>query len=158
MKRLLAVAALALASSPAYAGVGTSYGLSSFALFGAASTWYLPSVDVRNDGMHLQIRGMDTLAHLVNEDIYLAGSYWMPFMSQDLGKGSVVVQPGGTAVIANFGDWGIGLLGGARVGGEWVDEGGIGVYVVPQMGIAYDDPDVDVLFSGSVEISVWLDG
>ncbi|GEM_PF-6538525 len=157
MKRLLAATALLLTPGLAQAGVGTSYGLGGFSLFGSANTWYLPSVDVRSPTMHLQIRALDTLANLANEDIYLAGSYWMPMVAQDLGNGSVVVQPGGTAILANQVDWGIGLLGGARVGAEWEDQAGIGVYVVPQLGIAYDDPNVDVIFSGAVEISVWLD-
>ena len=155
MKRVLAALSLALVSSPAFAGVGSSYGLGTFSAFAATNGWQLPSVDVRNDRFHLQIKALDTLAYLANEDIFLSGSVWIPYMAQDLGKGAVVVQPGGSAVLTNIGD-SIGLTGGARMGAEWADQGGLGVYVVPQLGVGYDG-DVEVLFSGFLEISVWLD-
>jgi hypothetical protein len=171
MRRLLAVAFLAL-PTPAWAlGIGTTgYFGPDFAVgytfFGTnwqlGGTW-LPSLDLYpTENISIQIHALDTLAWLLDDSdlLFLGGD--MNFTVLRTGSFPAfdgVVQPGFSLDLYDIdGDTGMVLGGHARIGMEGGSDMMFGVYLVPGLGIVAGDFDEDVAWSGTLQVSMWFGG
>ncbi|HHO53147.1 MAG TPA: hypothetical protein ENK18_20300 [Deltaproteobacteria bacterium] len=147
--------AMMLGSSPAQAvGVGSSVGVGT-----TGPGLFLPSLDFHFDPILLQIHVMEFFNQIDdNDQLYLGANLYVDAHQADLkGPWSGVVQPGGgldlyidpTIMV---------LTGECRLGAQTATEaGGLGVYVVPSLGIAFgDNIDGDLLAGGALQISAWF--
>jgi hypothetical protein len=158
MKKLAVVAALALASPAWGAGIGTTIGVGSGAVVGlgyslnadypSTSAGFFPSFDLRFDPLVIQIHALETLVGLSTDNIFLgANVYYILARPSFDGGWEGVVAPGGAIDV--FGDP-FGLI----VNGE----AGVGVYVVPALGVLLGDVDTALVTGGTVQFSVWFGG
>lgn len=162
MKRYLLAAALAVLPSVAQAGMGFTWytGVNGSGAKGFfASPTVLPTLDIHNEKWTYQLHALDLVRGLVAEQLYLAGDVFMTTrrmkVNEDIGG---VIQPGGSLDIATNFDFepvNLGLQGKVRMGAQTQKGMGFGVYVVPGVGVGMASQEIDFLFSGTLEVSVW---
>lgn len=165
MKRTLAAAALALLPSIAQAGVGLTWYTGPSV--GTRGYWadpvYLPTIDIHNQKMLVQLHALDLVAGLPAKEIVLGGDLFMTTrhlkVNEDIGG---VIAPGGGldfAADTGFDVFDFDAQFKVRMGAQTQKGMGFGIYVVPGLGIgavsAAGNTEFDVVASGELQISVW---
>jgi len=162
MKRTLTALALLAAPMTASAGVGfTAHQEAKYTARGFyVSPMNLPSLDITNEGLVVQIYALDLLEALNYENIDLSVGLYKTVKSgkvTDNWKG--VLQPGGTLDVSTNFDFDplyLALTGQARMGIQKADDFGFGVYVVPGIGVADAAGEIEMAVSGGIQISAWM--
>ena len=143
-----------LSSSPAQAaGFGSSVGISTN---GVGS--FMPSFDVRTKPLVLQFHVLEFLDALEDGDVFIGVNGYGTVHDADLGGPWVgEVQPGvGLDVFTAGDDLALNITAEARLGAALCnDNGGLGIYVVPMLGVTTlgEDP---LLIGGGLQISSWF--
>lgn len=162
--------ALFLLASPASAvGFGSTAGVGVagsrfvgdgdfFGLFGGLG--FAPTLDIHADPVLVQIHALEFTEALIDaEDIYLGANVLFSVHDAPLGGQWLgVVEPGFGFDVYSAGDTTIALTGQCRLGGQVQDAAGLGVYVVPEVGIGINDGDADWIAGGTLQISAWFGG
>jgi len=176
MKRILfALAALVLPQS-AFAGFGTTgYLLSGSSFVGAGvgglggQTYGpimsgLPTLDYHSDPHLLQIDVLGLVSSITTKDNFGidAAYYYTSYKGEIHDNWKGVVAPGGHIGFWKQPDPGttdLDVLFNLRMGVQAAKEMGVGLYVVPGIGIhdVFDDK-IYLAMSGGIELSVWLTG
>ncbi|MCO4744467.1 MAG: hypothetical protein KC912_06760 [Proteobacteria bacterium] len=119
---------------------------------------FLPTLDLHFDKFVLQVHLLETLDLLFNEDIFLGANGYIEILDSPVGGSwSAVVAPG--AGIDILGDpFVISATGEARFGVRSNGPAGVGVFVVPAVGVAVGDVDSDLVAAGTVQFSMWFGG
>lgn len=160
MKKLLfsTLTLLALAPGAAFAGVGTT----AYAGGYVDGTGWLPSLDVRQSGVLVQIHLLDQLIP------FTAGGDFQFDTGVDVTYGVVkkkiagdvegVIMPGGGLALRGPTDsLGWNLMAEARMGMEMKQGAGFGVYVVPALGVTnMVQGKVGLNVGGTTQIEFWL--
>lgn len=162
MKRTLA--ALTLLAAPMTASAGIGFTAHQEAVYSArgfyVSPLNLPSLDITNDGLVIQLYALDLLEALNYENLHLGGAVYKTVKAgkvNDNWKG--VMQPGGNLNLVtnfDFDPLNIALTGQVRMGIQKADEFGFGVYVVPGLGGAYAADEVELMVSGGIQVAAWM--
>ncbi|MBW1876982.1 MAG: hypothetical protein JRJ84_01335 [Deltaproteobacteria bacterium] len=168
MRNLAVVAALALTTPAWGAGIGTTVGVGTGAVVGlgyslnadypSTSMGFFPSFDLRLDPLIIQVHALETLVSLSNDEIFLgANAYYILARPSFQGGWEGVVAPGGGVDL--FGNP-FGLVVDAEVlfGIQYQGDIGVGVYVVPALGVLLGDVDTALVTGGTVQFSVWFGG
>lgn len=162
MKKLLALAALVLSSSPAHAGVGST------AFLGATSdgTAWAPSLDIRSEGWLVQIHALDLIGMLPSKYINVGLDVSKIAVKRKVGEEvEGVFMPGASVRFladTGFASKNFNVLAEARLGAEMKQGMGFGLYVVPQIGVgnlaSVGNPggDFGLVYGGSLQASVWF--
>lgn len=164
MKRILASLALLAAPMTASAGVGftahqeaTLSGRGFYGVFGD-----LPSLDITNDGLVIQLHALDLLYSLNTEQLNLGVGVYKTVKSGPVtGDWKGVLQPGGTFEFYgqpgfSFDPINLGLIGQARMGFQKAEDFGFGLYVVPGVGVGYVADEFEMMFSGGIQLAAWM--
>jgi hypothetical protein len=176
MKRILfALAALILPQS-AFAGFGTTgYLLSGSSFVGAGVGGLggqvygpimsgLPTLDYHSDPHLVQIDVLGLISSITAEDNFGidAAYYYTAYKGDVHDNWKGTVSPGvhlGYWQDASFDQSHFDLLANLRMGVQAVKQMGVGLYVVPGIGIRnVSDDDLYLAMSGGLELSVWLTG
>ncbi|MCB9777107.1 MAG: hypothetical protein H6742_00920 [Alphaproteobacteria bacterium] len=162
MKRTLAALALLAAPMTASAGVGfTAHVENNYSTRGYYySAMNLPSLDITNQGLVIQLYALDLIEGLTFEQVHLGGAVYKTVKSGEItGDWKGVLQPGGKLdFVTNF-DFdpiNIGLTGQARMGMQKAGDFGFGVYVVPGLGFGYVADEPELMVSGGVQLAAWM--
>jgi hypothetical protein len=165
MKKLLGslLAFVALGSAPAFAGVGSTAYLQSM---NDGTTWY-PSLDIHTEGWLVQIHLLDVLSVAgPTKDINFGADVTKVALKRKVGNDiDGVIAPGvGFRLDAptSFKNAGFNAVLQARMGAEVKQGMGIGLYVVPELGIsnlasvsATGKRQIGVTYGGGLQVSVW---
>lgn len=161
-------ALLLLSSAPAHAvGVGTTAGLGTGGWFGdpglfdlGAGLGFAPTLDIHANPVLVQIHVLEFTEALIDaEDVYLGANVLFGVHEAPLGgQWLAVVEPGFGMDIYAAGDTYIQLTGQCRLGGQVQEAAGLGVYVVPEVGLGLTDGDVDWIAGGTLQVSAWFGG
>ncbi|MEQ1571191.1 MAG: hypothetical protein ABMA64_36520 [Myxococcota bacterium] len=138
-------------------GVGSTIAFGpGFDLFGGPA--FVPTVDLVFDPVIVQIHALDTLDAAFDEQLYLGANLYVEVVSQPIGgKWEGVVQPGGGLDL--FGDPTTVVIDGqVRLGAQAAEQAGVGLYVVPALGLVASDGDSSLFASGALQLSVWFGG
>lgn len=155
MKKLLALA-LMLAPTSAFAGFGTTAHVTAV----SDGTGWVPSLDWRSKGLVVQAHLLDTLASTAAGgdfalDVGVDVTYAV--IKKKVGEDTEgILAPGGSIRIANYGDFGFNALAEMRMGAEMKKGMGIGLYVVPQLGVSTLPGEFRIAYGGGFQISAWL--
>jgi hypothetical protein len=157
VKALVASLALLATAAPAWAGVGTSAYMSA----SSDTTFWLPSLDVRNGGLLVQIHALDLVGGLPSKVINTGVDVTTVVVKRKIATDvEGVVMPGGGARLltdTGFNNVGFNLVGQARIGAEVKQGMGFGVYVVPHIGITnIATGDIGLAYGGGLQVSAWL--
>lgn len=158
MRTLLPVALLALAlPTPALAGMGTTFYLGAEdANNGFLWGGYYPSLDIVTPKVDVQIHVFEFLRRLTQDDFYLGANAYLPIVNMDIsGKVTGTVHPG-LSVDLSGEPFELGVAGLVRIGAESEGRMGAGIYVVPALGFAVVDDDIDLLLGGTLQFSAWI--
>lgn len=119
---------------------------------------FLPTLDLHFDTFHLQIHALETIDLLFDEEILLGANGYVDMVQRPVsGSLDAVFAPG--AGVDILGDpFTLALTGEAQIGVRSRGEAGIGVFVVPALGIGLNDGTSDLIAAGTLQISVWLGG
>ncbi len=145
--------------STAAIGVGDRFFGGDFFDLGAG-LGFAPTLDIHANPVLVQIHVLEfTEALIDDEDIYLGanvlfGVHEAPVGGQWLG----VVEPGFGVDLYAAGDTWIGLTGQCRLGAQVQEAAGLGVYVVPELGLGISDGDADWIAGGTLQVSAWFGG
>ncbi|MCK6506429.1 hypothetical protein L6R53_24155 [Myxococcota bacterium] len=170
MKRILASLALLAAPMTASAGVGftahQTWDHATRTHAGTGSGWGtrldLPTLDIVNEGLVIQLGALDLVEALTYETVDLNVSVFKTVKSGPVnGDWKGVLQPGGTLEFNssggfNFDPMWIAAIGKARMGFQKAEDFGFGLYVVPGLGIAYGADEIDLAVSGGLQVSAWM--
>ena len=161
MKKLLGLIGLVAAlSSPAHAGVGST------AYLGGTvdGTQWVPSLDIRASGWLVQIHVLDTAVGFATSAT--PGSFVLNTgadVTKIVAKRKIaaelegVFMPGGGFRVVNTpGTFGFNVNLEGRLGAELKDSAGIGMYVVPMIGLSNLGGNTGVNYGGSLQVSVWF--
>lgn len=164
MKRTLATLALLAAPMTASAGVGfTAHLESEYSTRGFYfSPMNLPTLDIVNEGLVIQLNALDLVEALTYEQLDLGVNVYKTVKAgpvNDDWKG--VLQAGGSLDFVgnpdfSFDPLNLALLGQARMGFQKAQDFGFGVYVVPGLGFGYVADEVELMVSGGVQLSAWM--
>ena len=167
MKRLLFAALLTLLPAVAQAGVGTIWytggALNSHGYYSSVS--WLPTLDFHNKDMLVQLNAADLLFGLPAKSVNLAGDVFATSRNMKVSdEVDGVFQYGGRLELetkTSFKTVNGALLGEVRIGAQTVKGMGVGIYVVPGLGLAYGtarsgNQKVDLAMSGQLQISAWF--
>ncbi len=143
----------------------------------------LPTLDIRTDGVVIQIDALETIAAITNKEtdangdeknsVHLGVGVYATVAKKpvkgDKDGGDIVgvMQPGGQLTIdtnTGFDPSHFALLGGLRMGAQASKGMGFGMYVIPQLGVASapdlkDDPSkntIGLAVGGQFQVSVWI--
>ncbi len=168
MKRTLVSLSLLALPMTASAGVGftahQSWTYSSRNYWGSPIN--LPSLDITNNGLVIQIHALDLIEALTYEDLDLGVAVYKTTKAgpvNDDWKG--VFQPGGRLELDtnfNFDPLTVGALFEPRLGFQKADKFGFGLYVVPGIGAgvtpdpATGDTAFELLVSGGIQVAAWM--
>jgi hypothetical protein len=163
----LVLALLAPAAAHAGVGLGTTMGLGpaqvNISFDGntvptLSAGGFLPTLDLYFDKLKVQIHALETVDQLFNEEILLGANAYITAAQRPVsGSLDAVFAPGGGVDI--LGDpFTLALTGEAQVGVQTRGEAGIGVFVVPALGIGITDGDSDLIAGGTLQVSVWMGG
>ena len=155
------------AASPAWAvGVGSSFGIGGGGWFGNpfdfgfgfGSQGFGPSLDLVFDPVVLQLHVLELVDAVADEEVYLGGNVYVTVHDAPVGGPFLgVVQPG--ASVDLFGDPTIiAVAGECRLGAQAVEGAGLGIYVVPSLGIVAGDGEADLFGGGALQVSAWFGG
>ena len=161
MKRFLAAVALAVLPSLAHAGVGLTWYTGPS--FGSKGIWSnpmsLPTIDIHNEQMLIQLHALDLVAWLPAKEIALGGDMFMTTrhlkVNEDIG--GVIAPGGGLDILTDTGFNAFYVDGQAklRMGAQTQKGMGFGIYVVPGIGLGMGGGELDFLYSGQLQISIW---
>lgn len=164
MKRTLASLALLAAPMTASAGIGfTAHVESEYSTRGFYfSPMNLPTLDITNDGLVIQLNALDLVEALTYEQVDLGVNVYKTVKAgpvNDNWKG--VMQAGGSLDFVgspgfSFDPMNLALLGQARMGIQKADAFGFGVYVVPGLGAGYVADEVELMVSGGIQVAAWM--
>jgi hypothetical protein len=160
MKKLLAATLLALASTPAYAGVGFTAGMGSST--SSSVTAMAPTLDYRGGGWLVQFHAFDLIGQLPAKYLDLGVDVTGVAIKKKVGQEvEGVFMPGGGVTL--YSDTGFSSIGWraeaeARLGAEMKQGIGIGLYVVPVLGVTNlgSTGKVGVSYGGSLQVSAWF--
>lgn len=157
--------------SPAEAGIGTTAYLSS----SSDGTTWVPSVDIRTDGVLLQIHAIDFVGDLALGDatvlpsgktevtryLNVGGDLSRVVTRKSVGVDDVdgVVMPGlAVRLNADTGFESVGFSGRifTRMGAEMKKGMGFGIYVVPEIGVGNLAGSFGLVYGGGLQVSAWL--
>ena len=156
--------AAALTAAPAHAaevGLGSSFGMG----FDYVNVGFelevpfrrVPTLDVRIDGLLIQLYPLDLLLNLPSENIVFGASVYAEAVSRPIeGKWNAVVSPGVTLALADFDGLSTVIMPTARIGAQVEGDASLGVYVVPSVGLGIVDGELGLAAGGRVEMSVWF--
>lgn len=162
MKRILATLALLAAPLTASAGVGfTAHQEAKYSARGFYfSPMNLPTLDITNDGLVIQINALDLLEGLNSEQVHLGGAVYKTVKAGAVtGDWKGVLQPGGNLDLVtnfDFDPLNIALTGQARMGIQKAEDFGFGVYVVPGVGFGYVADEIEMMVSGGIQVAAWM--
>lgn len=168
MKRFLAALSLLALPMTASAGVGfTAHQTMTYSSRGFYySPFNLPSLDITNQGLVIQIHALDLIEALTYENLDVGVALYKTTNNgavNDNWKG--VFQPGGTLEVStdfNFDAPNAALLFEPRLGFQKADAFGFGLYIVPGIGagLASDpltgDSEFELMVSGGVQLAGWM--
>lgn len=148
---------LALAPTPAHAGVGFSAGGYAY----SDGTNFAPSLDYRVSGVLVQLHLLDLLAgpaagggFALNSGADISYSVLHKKVAPEV---EGVFMPGVGFRVADQGGIGFNAMAKARFGAEMKKGIGFGMYVVPAVGITnLTTGDITANYGGGVEVSVWF--
>lgn len=126
-------------------------------LFDFGSGGFAPSLDIRAEPVIVQIHVLEFTEALVDdEELYLGANVLFAAGASPLhGPWLGVVQPGfGFDIVGD--PLLLSLTGQCRLGVEAQEAAGVGLYVVPELGIALADNQSDWIAGGSLQLSVWF--
>ncbi len=157
MFRCIFAAVALLASTPAWAGIGTT---ASMAATTDGTAW-MPSLDYRSSGWLVQVHALDLIAglpdRLINTGVDVTTIAIKKKVATDI---EGVVMPGGGARLyadTSFDTVGFNVLAQARIGAEVKQGMGFGVYVVPQLGVSnLVTGKVGLTAGGGLQVSAWF--
>lgn len=143
------------------AGVGSSLGIAVVDGDEPRAGAFLPSLDLHFEPVLIQFHVGEFLRELSQGDVQVGANVYFTAGEAGLpGQATAVVQPGvGLDLLAN--PTIVRLTGECRVGGQLAsDRGGVGIYVVPTLGLALGDgaPDNAFIVGGALQVSAWLGG
>lgn len=169
--RFLVVLAAALLPDVASASVGVSWSPPvlgartytndgfSFSYFGGNGVdTYLPTLDVRLDGLDLQFHVMDLVASIVDDaDIVIGVNGYLHTVEKPIvGGARAVFHPGLQLDLDLYDDdLLLQLLLAGRFGVEIGEGPGLGVYAIPDVGVVTYAGDSALLFGANMGFSVW---
>ena len=162
MLRFALAGLLAALPAAAHAGIGTTYSLGSeYSTRGLYfSPMWLPTLDIVNEGMVIQLHALDLLSGLTNEAVVLGGNIHFTTLRKNINESiGGVVQPGGSLDIVTDFDFDplyLSALGLVRMGAQSQKGMGFGIYVVPGAGIVLADGDLELGVSGTLQVSAWM--
>ena len=164
MRRLFAVLALLCIPGTAQAmGYGTSYGLgleSSSRGYYVAPFGLYPSLDLYLDAMTLQFHPLELVQGITQDDIWLGANAYFPGPTFTTGTAlEGTIMPGASIDLVadtDFKPLYLALMAQGRLGVQTAETMGVGVYVVPGLGLAMADGDFELMLGGHVELSIWL--
>lgn len=159
MKKLVvALAALAFAA-PAHAGMGLTANMSGL----SDGTYWAPSLDYRSGGWLVQMHVLDLVGNVTNKTVNLGVDVTKITQKEKIAEDieGVLMLGGGARVLTNtdFDPLMFNLVGEARMGAERKKKAGIGIYVVPMIGltnIPTASEEIDLTYGGGVQISTWM--
>lgn len=153
---MLATTALALAPTPAQAGVGFSAGGYAY----TDGTSFAPSIDYRAKGLLVQVHLLDLLGGpAVGGSFALntgADITYVVVKKKCAPEVEGVFMPGVGFRVADLGDIGFNAMAKARFGAEMKKGIGFGMYVVPAVGISNLYGKITPNYGGGVEVSAWF--
>jgi hypothetical protein len=156
---LSALVLAALAPAPAFAGIGTTAYMGGYT---DGTTW-IPSLDIRNSGVLVQIHLLDQLipftqgggGFVFNTGVDVTTIALKKKVAPDV---EGVIMPGGGIRLAGPTDglaWNV--MAEARMGMEMKQGAGFGVYVVPALGVTNGvTGDVGLNVGGTMQVEFWL--
>lgn len=166
---LVSLALLLPTAASAGVGLGTTMGLGSGqvviningngGVFGPGTAGgFLPSLDLHFDTFVLQIHALETLTLLSDNTIFLGANAYFEMFDQPLGGNfDVVIAPGGGLDLIDDA-FALTLTAEGRFGVRSRGGAGIGVFVVPALGVVVGDVDSDLVSSGTLQVSMWFGG
>ena len=167
MKRTLTALALLAAPMTASAGVGfTAHLNQTYTTRGYYySAMNLPTVDITNQGLVIQIHALDLIEGLTYENLDLGVNVYKTFNNgpvNDNWKG--VFQPGGSLDVStnfDFDPLSMALLFEPRLGFQKAQDFGFGLYVVPGLGFGMGpdgsgDTGIELAVSGGLQVAAWM--
>jgi len=175
MKRLLFVLAALVLPQSAFAGFGTTgYLLSGSSFLGAGVGGFggqtygplmsgLPTLDYHSDPHLLQIDVLGLLSSITTKENFGidVAYYYTAYKGDVHDNWKGVIAPGGHLGYLSeaAGNDHLDLLFNMRMGVQAVKQMGVGLYVVPGIGIHnVSDDKLYLAMSGGLELSVWLTG
>ncbi len=164
MHRILALFTLLSLPGTAHAlGYGTSYGIG---LESSSRGYYVspfgiyPSLDLYSDGALVQLHPLELVQGITQDDIWLWANAYFPGPTFSTGTGlEGTIMPGASFDLradTDFKPLYLALMAEGRMGVQTAEAMGVGVYVVPGLGLALADGDFEVMLGGRVEIAIWL--
>jgi hypothetical protein len=167
--RLILVVVFSLASVSARAATfGTTYGVGRTAITDTAlvpiavtetAPGAFPSFDLVLGGMYLQLFPLDFGFAIFENTLLLSANLFLP-PAYSAQNGAATIAPGVSVEISSNSDTDVSILSGqllARIGVSTGDQGmRAGIYIVPGAGVAVIEGDVEIMASGSLELSLWM--
>jgi len=164
MKRTLT--ALALLATPLTASAGVGFTAHQEARYSGRSLYYsamnLPTLDIVNDGLVVQLNVLDLLEALNYEELDLGVSVYKTTAHGPVnGDWKGVLQPGASLEFTggpsfSFDPVNLAVIGQARLGFQKAQDFGFGIYVVPGLGVGYVASELEMMVSGGIQISAWM--
>lgn len=118
---------------------------------------FAPTFDIRAEPVIVQIHVLEFTEALIDSDeLYLGANVLFAAGARPLhGPWLGVIQPGfGVDMVGD--PLVLAITGQSRFGIEAQDAAGVGLYVVPEVGIALGDDTSDWIAGGSLQLSVWF--
>lgn len=168
---LLPPLALLIAPRAALAGIGTTWAFNNGSevatgpvMWGGTGVAFpfhsLPSLDLRLKKVDLQIHALEFIGGIAGDTLLVGGNILFRGLERPApGPFTGVVDPGVSIDIAadtDFAPTNLGVMGLARMGVEAQERFGVGVYVVPAVGVGLLEEDFELLVAGSLQFSVWV--
>lgn len=164
MKRILA--SLALLAAPLTASAGVGFTAHQEAKYSARGFYFspmnLPTLDITNQGLVIQIHALDLIEALNYEQLDVGLNIYKTTKSGPVtGDWKGVLQPGGSLEFTsspgfNFDPVNFALLGQARLGFQKAEDFGFGLYVVPGVGLGYVADEFEMMVSGGIQLAAWM--
>ncbi len=125
----------------------------SFNYFGGGVDTFLPTLDVRLDGLDLQFHVMDLVASIVDDgDIVIGVNGYLHVVERPI----TVFHPGLQVDLDLYDDdLLLQLLLAGRAGVEVGEGPGLGVYAIPDVGVVTYAGDSALVFGASMGFSIW---
>lgn len=172
MKRAALALAALLVPQVASAGVGVTgfLGATEYAsggpFAGAGFTSFLPTIDYRSGRHAFQFAALDLIDGIARgEDLAVYRLQVAYYNTTSRGKVTEdwkgIFAPGASVLYLGNGEDNFNLVGRARVGVQTAKKMGVGLYVVPGLGVgSYSDgndntDDLTLIMHGSIQLSVW---
>jgi hypothetical protein len=162
------ILSLLLTTSAHAVGIGSTAGLGTGGLFVfdgdffglGSSLGFAPTLDIHANPVLIQIHVLEFTEALIDaEDIYLGANVLFAAHEAPLaGPWLGVVEPGFGIDLYAANDTAVAITGQCRLGAQVQEAAGLGVYVVPEVGIGITDGDADWIAGGTLQVSAWFGG